>query len=137
MKTLVKKITKIINDIEFNLGETAEDGTKKIMELPEMKAIQVEAKVIVQKGEMTANQAIDIMNATRLLAETFGEEHQEFLSTLCIFWKERMAILNEAITIKNKFLNADIVERGDMLGIKIHRSDGGGYETEEIVLSED
>ena len=86
---------------------------------------------------MTANQAIDIMKATRLLAETFGEEYQEFLSTLCVFWEKRRATLNEAININNKFLAADIVERGDMLGIKIHRSDGGGYETEEIVLSED
>jgi hypothetical protein len=100
-------------------------------------SVDVETLVMQQKGGMTANQAIDIMNATRLLAETFGEDHQEFLSTLCIFWKERMAIINEAITIKNKFLNADIVERGDMLGIKIHRSDGGGYETEEIVLSKE
>ena len=98
-------------------------------------SVGVETLVSLQKAEMDANKAIDIMNATRLLAETFGEKHQEFLSTLCIFWEHRMPILNEAIVINNKFINADIVERGDMLGIKIHKTEEG-YETDEIILSE-
>lgn len=86
---------------------------------------------------MDVNKAISVVSAVKLLAETFGENPQEFGSTLCVFWEHRLPILNDAIKTNNQFVNSDIIKRGEMLGIKIHRSDGGGYETEEIVLSEE
>ena len=45
METLKDKITKIITDTDFNLGETAEHSANRILELPELQAIQVQAKV--------------------------------------------------------------------------------------------
>jgi len=71
-------------------------------------------------NEMSINDALDIIAATKLLAKTFGEDHQAFLSSLCIFWEDRRTILNEAIIKTNNFKKADIVERGKMLGITVH-----------------
>lgn len=88
------------------------------------------------KMEMDTQQALNIIDAIQTLAEACGEKPQEFLNTLCVFWGHRMPILNEAIQINNKFIKADIVERGKMMGIAIHKAEDGSYETEEIVLSE-
>lgn len=84
---------------------------------------------------MDARKAIDIMNAISLLADEFGEDRQDFLGSLCLFWGKRRPILNEAIRINNIFYHSDIVERGKMLGITIHTTENG-YKTDAIVLSE-
>ena len=85
---------------------------------------------------MTTSESLEITNAITTLSSLFGEKPQEFASSLCIFHEHRLAPLNEAIKLSMKFRTADIVERGEMLGIKIHKTDKG-YESEDIVLSED
>ena len=90
---------------------------------------------MLNKGEeMTTMQAIDITNAVKLLAELFNETPKDFALSFCMFGEQRVELLNEAIRLRKEFDEADITKRAGLLGLEMHRTDGGGYGT-EIVLS--
>ena len=84
--------------------------------------------------EMTIMQAIDITNAVKRLAELFDETPRGFALSICTFWVHRVELLNEAIRLRKEFDEANIIKRSELLGLEMHRTDGGGYGT-EIVLS--
>ncbi|MCP4394504.1 MAG: hypothetical protein GY804_09605 [Alphaproteobacteria bacterium] len=85
---------------------------------------------------MDINTALDIKNALITLSGALGQDFQRTASNVCFMNKEKFAILKEASDLWNEFQDADIVKRGEMLGITINVRPEGGWETEPIVLSE-
>lgn len=72
---------------------------------------------------MNTSEALDIVRAVKTLAYVFGEVPQEFAKSLCLFYDERLPILNEAIRLHDKFIESDIVVRGKLLGLTIEKSE--------------
>lgn len=68
------------------------------------------------------------------IAQAFGEDDQVIMSWLALADPNRIAVLNEAIALNNAFLDAGLVDRGAMLGIKITMCDDSAIA--ETVLGE-
>jgi len=76
--------------------------------------------VIEGNGSMDVNQALEIKNALLVLSKTLDIKFSVIASNVCFMDKEKFNILKEASDKWSEFENADIVERGEMLGINLH-----------------
>lgn len=72
---------------------------------------------------METQKALDIKQALITLSDALGMEFNQIASRICFLDKDKGAILREASDTWNKFDNASIVERGEMLGINITVTD--------------
>ena len=71
---------------------------------------------------MKTKQALKIKEAILTLSDYLDMTPQQVGSNVCFLDKERFAKLKAASDIWNTFDNADIVERGKMLGIEVSLS---------------
>ncbi len=84
---------------------------------------------------MTPREGMDIVKGIDTIALAFGQDFQAIASWLALGDERKTAIINEAITLHNKFRDASIVERGAMLGIQITENRNGDFSS-SAVLSE-
>ena len=77
---------------------------------------------------MDTSKALEITKAMRTLADCFKEDHQEFLNSLILLHKARIEPLTEAINLENEFRDADIIKRGELLGLNVTKTENG-YES--------
>ena len=68
---------------------------------------------------MDARQALDIRNALSTLSTALDLEFKEVATRVCFFDEEIGKILKEASDTWCAFEDAEIVERGKMLGLEI------------------
>lgn len=68
---------------------------------------------------MTPNEAIDIMKALALIGKTMGLSVQQVASTVALLNPKGHKKLVEASKLYREFCEANLVKRGEMLGIKI------------------
>ena len=68
---------------------------------------------------MTTQKAIDIKKALLLLSDFTGLEVRELAKRICFFDKDLYSKFIEASNEWNKFDNADIIEKGKMLGFEV------------------
>jgi hypothetical protein len=86
---------------------------------------------------MNIQQALKIKEALLTLSDALNISAQDIASRVCFFDEDKFEKLKKASDLWNEFDNADIVERGAMLGIKIYDMDNGSFETDDIILSMD
>jgi hypothetical protein len=79
---------------------------------------------------MAMREAQDIVRALETLAKVAGVTVQDQAIRSAFFDNDVYAKYVEAVDLHNKFIDADIVTRGAMLGIKITEHEGGSYSTE-------
>jgi hypothetical protein len=70
---------------------------------------------------MEALKAIEVKKAIFTLSDFLEIEPQELVSSICFLHKERFAKINSASEIWNKFDDADIMERAEMVGLKLEK----------------
>jgi hypothetical protein len=68
---------------------------------------------------MKINKALDIKKALLTLSEELNISWHDLIARICFFDKAPHDILVDASNTWNEFDNADIVERGRMLGITV------------------
>lgn len=83
---------------------------------------------------MNTQKALDIVSALRTLGEALGMELVEVGAQACFLDESKIAIIREAFDLNNAFYDADIVERGALIGLHIDQCDEGWSTT--CVLSE-
>jgi hypothetical protein len=81
---------------------------------------------------MEAKQALEIIRALETIGKALDMEPSQVGSFVCFCDEKKISVINEAATIYNQFIDADIVTRGKMMGIEITEYKGG-YMTETIL----
>jgi hypothetical protein len=65
------------------------------------------------------NKALEVNKALIVLADLLSMEPMEVAKMVCFFDDEKVKIMQESLELSNKFYNADMFKRGEMLGIKL------------------
>lgn len=68
---------------------------------------------------MTTEKALDVKNALSTISELLEISPQEVVNAICLLNRERYRPSEDASETWTKFYDADIVDRGKMLGIDI------------------
>jgi hypothetical protein len=68
---------------------------------------------------MDIEKALEIKKSLLTLMDVLNMEFNDLVAQICFYDDEKLKVLKEASDLWNKFDDADIVERGKMLGINV------------------
>lgn len=74
---------------------------------------------------MTHKEAVDFVNSIKSASAIIGEKPESFLKSYLIFNRDKVELVNEAITKHAEFIDADFENRAILMGHCVYTDENG------------